>query len=86
MDKRNFRRLVWIIDTLMRNKRGLTLRELQDLWDDDYNMSERGQLSKALFYRSMDRIFENFGIQEYRFIRFSSFISKKGNNLALKFN
>lgn len=62
MDKRNFRRLVWIIDTLMRNKRGLTLRELQDLWDDDYNMSERGQLSKTLFYRSMDRIFENFGI------------------------
>lgn len=62
MDKRNFKRLVWIIDTLIRSRNGLTLPELQEMWDNDSFLSEGTNLSKTLFYRSIDRIFENFGI------------------------
>lgn len=71
MNTRVFRSLIWLIDTMIKNPKGLTLRELKQLWDNDRYVSEKGPLSKSYFYRAIDRVFDNFGviIEGYRFGR-----------------
>lgn|SRR5574344_119344 len=57
-----FLKYVWLLDTLYNVTRGLTLKEIKELWNNNRSMNEEGELETRTFQRYRHRIEEMFSV------------------------